>query len=69
MSDSRVLRDEVIGEENILRNDNLHGLCSPPHIIRVTKSSRMRLEGYLASKWKYNIKTGLQKVGWAHGVD
>ena len=64
-----MLRDEVKGEEKILHNENLHGLCSSPHTIRVTKSSRMRVEGHLAHKRKYNIKTGLQKVGWAHRLD
>jgi ribosomal protein L15E len=38
----------VTGECRKLHNEELHGLYSSPTIMRVTKSRRMRCEGYVA---------------------
>jgi hypothetical protein len=41
-------RDEVTGEWRKLHNEELNGLYSLPNIVRVIKSRRMRLAGYVA---------------------
>jgi hypothetical protein len=41
-------RDEVIGGWRKLHNQELHGLCSSPSIVRVTKARRMRWAGHVA---------------------
>jgi hypothetical protein len=41
-------RDEAAGEWGRLHNEELNGLYSPPNIIRVIKSRRMRWAGYVA---------------------
>jgi hypothetical protein len=41
-------RDEVTGECRKLHNKELHDLYSSPSIIRIIKSSRMRLAGHVA---------------------
>jgi hypothetical protein len=41
-------RDEVTGEWRKLHNEELHDLYSPPSIIRIIKSRRMRWEGHVA---------------------
>jgi hypothetical protein len=43
-------RDEVMGEWGKLHNTELHDLYSSPSIIRMIKSRRMRLTGYVAPK-------------------
>jgi hypothetical protein len=53
--ENRVLRrifgpkwDEVTGEWRKLHNEELHDLYSPPSIIRMIKSRRMRWAGHVA---------------------
>jgi hypothetical protein len=41
-------RDEVTGEWRKLLKKELHDLYSPPSIIRIIKSRRMRWEGHVA---------------------
>jgi hypothetical protein len=41
-------RDEVTGEWRKLHNKELHDLYSPPSIIRIIKSRRMRWAGHVA---------------------
>jgi hypothetical protein len=41
-------RDEVTGGWRKLHNEELHNLYSPPSIIRMIKSRRMRWEGHVA---------------------
>ena len=41
-------RDEVTGEWRRLHNEELNGLYSPPNIVRVIKSRRMRWDGHVA---------------------
>jgi hypothetical protein len=49
------MREEVAGGWRKLHNDELQNFYSPPNIIRVIKSRRMRWVGYIA--WgKINIK-------------
>jgi hypothetical protein len=44
----RPKRDEMIGNLRKLHNEELHNLYSSPSIIRLIKSRRMRLAGYVA---------------------
>jgi hypothetical protein len=41
-------RDELAGGLRKLHNEELHGLCSSPSIIRVIKARRMRWAGHVA---------------------
>jgi hypothetical protein len=41
------MRDEVIGGWRKLHNEELHNLYSPPNIIRMIKSRRMRRAGHV----------------------
>jgi hypothetical protein len=41
-------RVEVMGEWKTLHNEELNDLYSSPHIVRVTKSRRMRWAGHVA---------------------
>jgi len=41
-------RDEVTGDWRRLRNEELNDLYSPPNIVRVIKSRRMRWAGHVA---------------------
>jgi hypothetical protein len=43
-------RDEVIGGWRKLQNEDLHNMYCSPSIIRMMKSRRMRLVGYVARK-------------------
>ena len=45
-------RDEVTGEWRKLRNEELNNLYSPPNIVRVMKSRRMRWAGHVARMGK-----------------
>jgi hypothetical protein len=54
LSEKRVLRiifgpkrDEVTADWRKLHSEELHNVYSPPNIIRMIKSSRMRLKGYV----------------------
>jgi len=59
--DNRVLRkifgpkrDEVTGERRKLLNDELYGLYSSPHIIRMIKSRRISWAGHVARTGERN---------------
>jgi len=41
-------REEVMGERRRLHNEELNDLYSPPNIVRVIKSRRMRWAGHVA---------------------
>jgi hypothetical protein len=43
-------RDEVTGVWRKLHNEELHDLYSPPSIIRIMKSRRMRWDGHVARR-------------------
>ena len=45
-------RDGVTGERRKLHNEELNDLYSPPSIVRVIKSRRMRWAGHVARKEK-----------------
>jgi hypothetical protein len=61
-------RDEVTGDLRKLHNEELHNLYSSPNIIRIIKSSTMRLEGHVARMGaKRNTYTGRILVGKAEG--
>jgi hypothetical protein len=45
-------RNEVTGEWRELHKDKLHDLYSPPKILRVKKSRRMRWAGHVARMWR-----------------
>jgi hypothetical protein len=51
-------RDEVTEDWRRLRNEELNGLYSSPHIIRVIKSRRMRWTGHVARMGKREMHTG-----------
>jgi hypothetical protein len=55
-------RDEVTGRLRKLRNEELNDLYSPPNIIQVIKSRRMRWPGHVArmgeSKGTYRVLVG-----------
>jgi hypothetical protein len=55
-------RDEVTGGWRKLHNEELHGLCSSPSIVRVIKARRMRWAGHVARMGEvrvaYNILVG-----------
>jgi hypothetical protein len=55
-------RDEVTGKWRKLHNEDLNDLYSPPNIIRVIKSRRMRWPGHVArmgeSKCAYRVWWG-----------
>ena len=40
--------DEVTGERRRMNNEELNDLYSPPNIVRMIKSRRMRLPGHVA---------------------
>jgi hypothetical protein len=40
-------RDKVTGDWRKLNNEEVHNLYSSPNIIRLIKSSRMKLEGHI----------------------
>jgi hypothetical protein len=52
-------RDEMIGKERILRNEELYDLYCSPNIIRVIKSRRMGWAGYVA---RMGDRTGTYRV-------
>jgi hypothetical protein len=45
-------RDELTGEWRKLHNEELHDLYSSPSVIRMIKSTRMRLVGHIARMGK-----------------
>ena len=55
-------RDEVTGEWRRLHNEKLNDLYSPPNIVRVIKSRRMRWAGHVArmdeEKGVYRVLVG-----------
>jgi hypothetical protein len=51
-------RDEITGELRRLHNEELNDLYSPPNIIRVIKSRRMRWVGHVARMAKGEVHTG-----------
>jgi hypothetical protein len=51
-------RDEVTGEWRRLHNEELNALYSPPNIIRVIKSRRMRWAGHVALWGRGEVHTG-----------
>jgi hypothetical protein len=50
--------DEVIGGWRELHNEELHNLYGSPSIIRIIKSRRMRLVGYVARMGRRGINIG-----------
>jgi hypothetical protein len=58
----RPKRDEVIGGWRKLHNEELHGLYSPPSIVRVIKARRMRWAGHVVRmeevRGAYNVLVG-----------
>jgi hypothetical protein len=57
-------RDSVTGEWRKLHNDKLHNLYSSPSIIRIIKSSRMKLAGQIE---RMEENRGACKVGMSEG--
>jgi hypothetical protein len=51
-------RDEVTGGWRKLYKEELRDLYSSPSIIRIIKSSRMKLEGYVARMWRRGTRIG-----------
>jgi hypothetical protein len=51
-------RDEVTGEWRKLHNEEIHDLCSSPHIVRVIKSRIMRWAGHVVRMGKGEACTG-----------
>jgi hypothetical protein len=52
-------RDEVTGELRKLHNEELSDLYSSPNIVRVIRSRRMRLAGYVARIGKREVYSGI----------
>jgi hypothetical protein len=64
--ENRVLRwilgyksDEITGEWRKQHNQELYSLYSPPNIIRVIKSRRLRWAGHVLRMGKRRVHTGL----------
>jgi hypothetical protein len=57
--DNRVLRKMDRGE---LHNDELHSLYSPPNIVRVIKSRRMRWDGHVTRMGRGEVFIGFWLV-------
>jgi hypothetical protein len=51
-------RDEVTAEWRKLHNEELRDLYSSPSIIRIIKSTRMRLTGHVARKGRRGTRIG-----------
>jgi hypothetical protein len=51
-------RDEATGEWRRLHNEELNDLYSPPNIIAIIKSRRMRWAGHVARMGKREVHTG-----------
>jgi hypothetical protein len=51
-------RDEVTGGWRKLHNEELHNLYSPPSIIRMIKSRRMRWAGHVAQMGRSGMHIG-----------
>jgi hypothetical protein len=69
-------RDEITGEWRKLHNEELHDLYSPPNIVRVIKSRRMRWAGFVArmgeERGVYRVLVGkpMERDHWGEsGVD
>jgi len=45
-------RDEVTGQWRKIHNDELNDLYSPPNIVRVIKTRKMRWAGHVACMWE-----------------
>jgi hypothetical protein len=56
-------RVHVTGEWRYLQNDKLNNLYSSPNIIRVIKSRKMRLAGYVAPWGREKCIQGLGEEG------
>jgi hypothetical protein len=50
-------RDEVTGEWRRLHKEELYALYSSPNIIRVIKSRKIRLAGYVAHMGRLEVHT------------
>jgi hypothetical protein len=51
-------RDEMTGEWGTLYKEELHDLYSPPSIIRIIKSRRMRWAGHVARRGRRGTHIG-----------
>jgi hypothetical protein len=54
-------REEVEGGWRRMHNEELHNCYTPPNIIRVIKSSRMRLVEHVA---RMRYANSIQNFGW-----
>jgi hypothetical protein len=61
------MRDEVTGGQRKLYNDEFHNFCSPPNIIRMIESRRMKWVGH--EKCKQNFLLESLKEGRDHSED
>jgi hypothetical protein len=48
-------RDGIVGEWRRLHKEELYAVCSPPHIIPVIKSRRLKLAGNVARMGEIRI--------------
>jgi hypothetical protein len=68
---SEFKRDEITRRFDKLHDENMNKLNYSSHIIRIIKSSRMRLDGHVAcmrtKKKSYMVLVGKSEKNWAPG--